>query len=310
MPCAMQRITMPKPGGLALALAPVWTMIRPFSSVFVAIILARAALIRCILARWAAFSSASDFGASVILSVSLTTGAAQRHLARCRCPCQTGEKGMRAGSQPRKRSRPRDRDRRGPESHWPNDREGRDRQTRRKPGDLPSPTRHCEPGGVPRGSGRLRPPGRPSRLCPDGQITPGRMGAPPGGAPLARRTIELLVCVTCRRGQEVAEGGTRPGAALHDALDGTLPRASLTRWNACRTATRLHVAMRCAGRDAGPMSTETSHEVAHPDLLREARRATATDDGVIPWRERPEHFKRNCIARRSPRPPIPNEDKP
>jgi len=40
---------------------------------------------------------------------------------------------------------------------------------------------------------------------------------------------------------------------------------------------------------------------AHINLLIDgADQYHATDDGIIPWSERSEHFKRNCIARIPP----------
>ncbi len=35
-------------------------------------------------------------------------------------------------------------------------------------------------------------------------------------------------------------------------------------------------------------------------IIDGAARYHATADGLIPWRERPDHFKRNCIARIPP----------
>ena len=42
-------------------------------------------------------------------------------------------------------------------------------------------------------------------------------------------------------------------------------------------------------------------EASHSDMLLEgASLYHQTADGLIPWRQRPEHFKRNCIARIPP----------
>ena len=35
-------------------------------------------------------------------------------------------------------------------------------------------------------------------------------------------------------------------------------------------------------------------------VLEGVTRYAATEDGLVPWRERPEHFKRNCVARIPP----------
>ena len=36
-----------------------------------------------------------------------------------------------------------------------------------------------------------------------------------------------------------------------------------------------------------------------------ATKYAATPDGVVPWRERPDHFRKNCIARIPPLDPTP-----
>jgi len=42
-------------------------------------------------------------------------------------------------------------------------------------------------------------------------------------------------------------------------------------------------------------------EVSHSGMiLQGAAQYHATTDGIIPWRERPDHFKRNCVARIPP----------
>ncbi|MFP4044211.1 MAG: DUF1636 family protein, partial [Rhodosalinus sp.] len=42
-------------------------------------------------------------------------------------------------------------------------------------------------------------------------------------------------------------------------------------------------------------------EASHPDVILDgAARYHATGDGLVPWRERPDHFKRNCVARIPP----------
>ncbi|MYI67355.1 MAG: DUF1636 domain-containing protein, partial [Boseongicola sp. SB0673_bin_14] len=39
-------------------------------------------------------------------------------------------------------------------------------------------------------------------------------------------------------------------------------------------------------------------------ILDGAARYRATSDGLVPWRERPEHFRKNCIARMPPIVPV------
>ncbi|MBK5927245.1 DUF1636 family protein [Rhodobaculum claviforme] len=113
--------------------------------------------------------------------------------------------------------------------------------------------------------------------------------------------MELLVCVTCRQGAPVDDAAPRAGAVLLDALsaldwpgDVTLrPVECLSNCSAGCT-----VVLRGAGRwsyvygNLGPDQVATVAEGAA--LYR------AAPDGVVPWRARPEHFRKNCIARIPP----------
>ncbi len=119
---------------------------------------------------------------------------------------------------------------------------------------------------------------------------------------------ELLVCVRCRRGQELPEDARRPGQRLYDALRAApLPAGVTLTPVAClqNCAQGCTVALRGGPRWAYVYGNV--HEVSHPDVIRDgAARYHATDDGLIPWRARPEHFKRNCVARLPPpTPPTP-----
>lgn len=114
---------------------------------------------------------------------------------------------------------------------------------------------------------------------------------------------ELLVCVKCRRGTEVPEDGERPGAALYaDLAARALPDGvTLTPVECLQNCdSGCSVAMR-GGADRWTYVYGNLHEAADPDLLIEGIALyQQTADGLIPWRQRPEHFKRNCIARIPP----------
>ena len=114
---------------------------------------------------------------------------------------------------------------------------------------------------------------------------------------------ELLVCVKCRRGQEMAEEGRRPGQALFDAI------AQLDRPDGLRV-TAVDCLQNCDhGCTVALRGGERwTYVFANNDpamILDGALRYHATADGLIPWRERPEHFKRNCVARIPP-PEVPH----
>lgn len=119
------------------------------------------------------------------------------------------------------------------------------------------------------------------------------------------KQVQLLVCTTCRKAGAVsdtgAEDGPRPGQVLADQLAGVLPAGVVLRPVACLSnCTRgCTVALRGAGRWTyvyGNLDPET-HLAA---LLDGAQRYRDAPDGLVPWRERPEHFRKNCIARIPP----------
>ena len=119
--------------------------------------------------------------------------------------------------------------------------------------------------------------------------------------------VELLVCMTCRAALPScsstadAEDAPRAGTLLLEALQGAnmpecfrvVPVECLS--NCTRGCT---VALRGAGRwsyiygnlDAGLVDV----------LIDGVQRYAASPDGLVPWRERPEHFRKNCIARIPP----------
>ena len=123
--------------------------------------------------------------------------------------------------------------------------------------------------------------------------------------------IELLVCTSCRAGQPVVDGQPVAGAALHAALlaQGALKGVSITGVECLSNCSRgCTVALR--GGPArwtyiyGNLSDAT--DVA---MIRQgAAQYRATANGLVPWRERSEHFRKNCIARIPPMPVQPSPE--
>jgi predicted metal-binding protein len=121
----------------------------------------------------------------------------------------------------------------------------------------------------------------------------------------ARAPVEVLVCVTCRSSvpayqAEDAEA-PRAGAALLAALTGAgLPETVRVMPVECLSnCTRgCTVALRAPGRWSYVYG---NLDVSMTDVLVEGvARYAAAPDGLVPWRERPEHFRKNCIARLPP----------
>ncbi|SEM91392.1 Predicted metal-binding protein [Loktanella fryxellensis] len=113
-------------------------------------------------------------------------------------------------------------------------------------------------------------------------------------------TVELLICTRCQRTGEVSDGDVRPGKVLCDALAAAptpgiavVPVACLS--NCSRGCT---IALRGPDRWTYVYGGLNAGDV---DTIRDgAARYRDSADGLVPWRERPEHFRKNCIARIPP----------
>ena len=118
-------------------------------------------------------------------------------------------------------------------------------------------------------------------------------------------SVDLLVCVTCRSSvpsylPDDAEG-PRAGALLLAAVEAAalpetvrvVPVECLS--NCTRGCT---VALRAPGRWSYVYGNLDLSMVTV--LADGVARYAAAPDGLVPWRERPEHFRKNCIARLPP----------
>jgi predicted metal-binding protein len=120
--------------------------------------------------------------------------------------------------------------------------------------------------------------------------------------------VELLVCTTCRRGLPTDMEGARPGALLHGALAAQgMPEGITLRAVECLSNCDQGCSLVLRGGERrwtyvyGKFHGATDAEM----ILDVAARYRDTADGLIPWRERPVHFRKNCIARIPPFSQIP-----
>ncbi len=113
---------------------------------------------------------------------------------------------------------------------------------------------------------------------------------------------ELLVCIKCRSGQEIPEGDMRPGQALYEAVIAhDVPDSVKVTPTECLQ--NCDSGCSVVLRDGAQQWTYVYGNLQSGDaemLLDGAVQYSETADGVIPWRQRPEHFKRNCVARIPP----------
>ena len=123
--------------------------------------------------------------------------------------------------------------------------------------------------------------------------------------------VELLVCTTCRRGQPTDAEGARPGALLHNALRAQeVPEGVTLRAVECLSNCDQGCSLVLRGGDRrwtyvyGNFDGGDGAGDAEM-ILDVAAQYRDTTDGLIPWRQRPVHFRKNCIARIPPVSTIP-----
>ncbi|MCP1756770.1 DUF1636 family protein [Bradyrhizobium elkanii] len=119
-------------------------------------------------------------------------------------------------------------------------------------------------------------------------------------------SVTLHVCITCRAGQTPAEGELAPGARLHAALvEAGVPDDVNLVPVACLSACSqgCSVALSAPGRWSyvyGRLS-----EANAVDVIAGASAYAAAPDGIVPWRSRPEIFRKQSLARIPPLPVVP-----
>jgi predicted metal-binding protein len=114
-------------------------------------------------------------------------------------------------------------------------------------------------------------------------------------------SVTLHVCITCRAGQTLQEGETTPGARLYASiLDVGVPEgvnlAPVECLSACSQG--CSVALSAPGRWCyvyGRLSDANAS-----DVIAGAAAYAAAPDGIVPWRSRPEIFRKQSLARIPP----------
>jgi len=113
--------------------------------------------------------------------------------------------------------------------------------------------------------------------------------------------VTLHVCITCRAGQSPGEGEDTPGARLHAAILGVgVPEGVKVVPVECLSACSqgCSVALSAPGRWCyvyGRLSDANAREIAAG-----AAAYAAAADGIVPWRSRPEIFRKQSLARIPP----------
>ncbi len=119
----------------------------------------------------------------------------------------------------------------------------------------------------------------------------------------------LHVCLTCRQrdpeGQVIETGEPRAGMRLHDALAASVPDdapfilAGVECLSNCKRACTVGLISPTRWSYVyGDLDPEASID----DIIAGATLYAGTEDGIVPWRERPQIFRKGVIARIPPFP--------
>lgn len=119
-------------------------------------------------------------------------------------------------------------------------------------------------------------------------------------------TTTLYVCTKCKAGTAPEDDADRPGALLHAALEaqGAPDGVTITPvscLSACSNG--CSVALSESGKWSYVYGRMTPDDA--PDILAGAAAYAATPDGLVPWRERPQQFRKQSLGRIPPFPPTP-----
>jgi predicted metal-binding protein len=120
--------------------------------------------------------------------------------------------------------------------------------------------------------------------------------------------VTLYVCTTCRRPDEPSEPkAERSGARLHRALSAIEQDAVTVVPVECLSVCKRPVTIGFSAPGKwtyvyGDFADPSPEAAAH--ILAVAGQYAAAPDGLIPWKERPDAFKKGVVARLPPVSPI------
>jgi predicted metal-binding protein len=116
--------------------------------------------------------------------------------------------------------------------------------------------------------------------------------------------VTIFVCVTCKRAEDDADA-PRPGKAMFEAVQARLALSAQDNIE-IRAVECLSVCKRpCTLALSGPgkwtyVVGGLDIDANLDDVLEAARKFAATEDGLIPWRERPKSFRKGVVSRTPP----------
>jgi predicted metal-binding protein len=119
---------------------------------------------------------------------------------------------------------------------------------------------------------------------------------------LTRPTVTIFVCTSCRLEKDV---DSRPGAAMLERLRERLAEhdqdAIRVEPVECLAVCKRPCTVALAGDDKWTyVIADLDKHADVDDLIASARGFAATDNGIVPWKERPNCFRKGVVSRTPP----------
>lgn len=119
---------------------------------------------------------------------------------------------------------------------------------------------------------------------------------------VSQSEVTIFVCVACRRGDDA---DARPGAAFIDALREklTAEKGAAIRVEPveCLAVCKRPATVALAGEGKWTYVVGDLEAEEHLDeVIASARAFAASENGIVPWKERPQSFRKGVVSRTPP----------
>lgn len=118
---------------------------------------------------------------------------------------------------------------------------------------------------------------------------------------MSKKDVTVFVCISCREG---GDADSRPGAVFLEALRARLAQRNIAiavEAVECLAVCKRPATVALAGAGKWTYVIGDLETDAHLDeLIASAQGFAATDNGVVPWKDRPNCFKKGVISRTPP----------